>query len=100
MVPRCRKGPEMSLKGILTVVERCFTAERIGSGLTITVHMAPVFLHISCKLLSVLIAEQHGVYSHSLPGFCVRKCGNRSVCVGSNSDRAAGMRITTLQSLD
>jgi hypothetical protein len=27
--------------------------------------MAPVFLHISRKLLSVLLAEQHGVYCHS-----------------------------------
>ena len=47
--------------------------------------MAPVFLYISRKLLSSLLAEQHGVYCHSLPGLCVRKCGNRGG--GSNSDR-------------
>ena len=44
-------------------------------------HMAPAFLHISRKLLSVLLAEQHGVYCHSLPGLCVRKCGTEVVVV-------------------
>src|SRR5271170_5707076 len=48
-----------------------------------TVPMAPVFLHISRKLLSVLLAEQHGVYCGSLPGLCVRECGNRGGCGGS-----------------
>ena len=43
--------------------------------------MAPVFLYISRKLLSSLLAEQHGVYCHSLPGLCVRKYGNRVVVV-------------------
>jgi len=40
----------------------------------ITLHMAPAFqvLHISRKLLSSLLAEQHGVYCHSLPRLCVR----------------------------
>jgi hypothetical protein len=43
--------------------------------------MAPVFLHISRKLLSVLLAEQHGVCCHRFPGLCVRKCGNRGAVV-------------------
>ena len=43
--------------------------------------MAPVFLHISRKLLSSLPAEQHGDYCHSLPSLCVRKYGNRGAVV-------------------
>ena len=52
-----QKGPEITLEGILIVVEGYFTAERNGSGLTKTHIMAPAFLHISRKLLSVLLAE-------------------------------------------
>ena len=89
-----QKGPEITLEGILIVVEGCLTAERSGSGSWLDSQstlppMAPVFLYISRKLLSSLLAEQHGVYCHSLPGLCVRKCGNRGVCgSGSSSDRA------------
>jgi len=43
--------------------------------------VASAFLHISHKLLSSLLAEQHGVYYHSLPGLCVRTCGNRGAVV-------------------
>jgi hypothetical protein len=60
-----QKGPEIILEGILIVVEGCFTAENLGVGLdqnTVS-PMAPVFLHISRKLLNVLLAEQHGAYS-------------------------------------
>ena len=86
-----QKGPEIPLEGILIVVEGCFTAEINGSGLTKThTTLAPAFVHISRKLLSSLLAEQHGVYCHNLPGLCVRKSGNRGVCSGgTNSDRAS-----------
>ena len=81
-----QKGPEITLEGILIGVEECFTAERSGSGSwldqkTLPPLMAPIFLHISHKLLSSLPAEQHGVYCHSLPGLCVRKCGNKGAVV-------------------
>jgi hypothetical protein len=72
-----QKGPEITLEGILIVVEGCFTAERTqrsgsGSGFENSPPpMAPVFLHISRKLLSVLLAEKHGIYCYSLPGLCV-----------------------------
>ena len=83
-----QKGPEITLEGILIVVEGCLTAERSGSGSWLDQHtllpMAPIFLHISRKLLSSLLAQQHGVYCHGLPGSCVRKCRNRGVC-GSGS---------------
>jgi hypothetical protein len=49
-----QKGPEITFEGILILVEGRFTAERSGSDLTKT-HlppMAPVFLHISRKLLN------------------------------------------------
>ena len=56
-----QKGPEITLEGILIVVEGCFTAERSGSGSGLDQNtlppMAPVFLHISRKLLSSLPAE-------------------------------------------
>jgi len=72
-----QKGPEIHLEGVLIVVEGCVTAEVNGSGLTKTnTTLAPAFLHISRKLLSSLLAEQHGVYCHSLSGLCIRKCGN------------------------
>ena len=65
-------------------------------------HMAPAFLRISRKLLSASLAEQHGVYCHSLPGFCVRKCGNlnRGCCGGSNSDRIWELRFCNLLTRD
>ena len=72
-----QKGPEISLEGILIVVEGCVTAEVNGSSLTKTnTTLAPAFLHISRKLLSSLLAEQHVVYCYSLSGLCIRKCGN------------------------
>jgi hypothetical protein len=54
-----QKGPEITLEGILIVVEGCFTAERSGSGSgfeNTLPPMAPLFLHISRKLLSSLPA--------------------------------------------
>ena len=53
----------------------------IGLGQNTLPPMAPVFLHISRKLLSSLPAEQHGDYCHSLPSLCVRKYGNRGAVV-------------------
>ena len=68
-----QKGPEIILEGILIVVERCFTAENMDRAWV----NHTVSLHISRKLL----AEQRGVYCHSLPGLCVRKCGTEVVVV-------------------
>jgi hypothetical protein len=50
-----RRDPEITLEGILIIVEGSFTAERNGSGLPKSQPVAPVFLHISRKLLSVLL---------------------------------------------
>ena len=81
-----QKGPEITLEGVLIVVEGSFTAERNGSGLPKSQPVTPVFLHISCKLLtSVLLAQQHGVYCHSLPGLCQCQEVWEQSC-GSNSD--------------
>jgi hypothetical protein len=82
---------------------KLYGRERNGSGLPKSQPVTPVFLHISCKLLtSVLLAQQHGVYCHSLPGFCVRKCGNlnRGCCGGSNSDRIWELRFCNLLTRD
>ena len=50
--------------------------------------MALVFLHISRKLLTVLLAERDGVYCHNLASLCVKKCGNRGgVMNGSKGHR-------------
>jgi hypothetical protein len=51
-----QKGPEIAMEGVLILAEVNFTAERNGSGLTKSQSVAPVFLRISHKLLSVLVA--------------------------------------------
>ena len=39
-----QKGPEITLEGILIVVEGCLTAERNGSGLTLKTHQCHQWL--------------------------------------------------------
>jgi hypothetical protein len=94
-----RKGPETHLGRHSNCSGRMFYGreKRIGLDQNSLHTMAPVFLHISRRLLSVLLAEQHGAYS-LLPLFArfivsaQEVCGTRSVCGSTVTNAGLALR--------
>jgi len=54
-----QKGPEITLEGILIVVEECFTAERNGSGLSNShcTWLLPFYTYLANCLVSYLLSS-------------------------------------------
>ena len=89
-----QKGPEITLEGILIVVEGCFTGERSGAGLTKT-HCTWLlsFYTYPANCLALYLLSSLMFTATVCQVYVSGSAGNRGGCGGSNSDRASELLL-------